>query len=107
MLLFAILESDLPKPSQQVELTVDGNIYRPDFSYERERIIIEFDGVKKYSEYGPAQQVVVAERSREKLIQNQGWIVLRFNWHQVRKQPAEVMRTIATTLSRQRQMLGI
>lgn len=42
-------------------------------------LVIEIDGRAKYDgiTYGPVEQTILAEREREKVIQNQGYVVLR------------------------------
>lgn len=102
LLLIAIIDGGLPRPAQQVNVVVGGRVYRPDFLYEDEKVIVEFDGHIKYTDYGPTDRAVMSERRREKQLQNQGWIVLRYSWAQVRNHPEQVASEIAAMLELRR-----
>ena len=75
-----IAQMDIPMPSLQVELVVDGHVYRPDFLWEDQRLIVEFDGDTKYFDYRPAAEVLVDERKRERRLMEAGWKFVRFEW---------------------------
>lgn len=50
--------------------------------------------LKKMHEFGPTDQVLIKERSREKALQNTGWLVVRFSWEMVTKRPWEIEHVI-------------
>ncbi|HIY95715.1 MAG TPA: DUF559 domain-containing protein [Candidatus Rothia avicola] len=100
--MIAIIDGGLPRPAQQVNVVVGGRVYRPDFLYEDEKVIVEFDGHIKYTDYGPTDRAVISERRREKQLQNQGWIVLRYSWAQVKNHPEQVAGEIAAMLELRR-----
>ncbi|MFW6188644.1 MAG: hypothetical protein ACOC84_11685, partial [Actinomycetota bacterium] len=73
-----LLRAGLPLPELQVEIATRRGRFRPDFVWPELRLILEFDGMTRYSgEHGPAPAVLVAERQREKELTNAGWHVLR------------------------------
>ncbi len=69
----------LPRPRLQVEIVVDGRVYRPDFLWDN--VIGEFDGMVKYTGGGEATEtVMIAEKLREDALRAAGWIVVRWTW---------------------------
>lgn len=91
---FALLASGLPVPVQQYEVFVNGRIYRLDFAIPHLKIALEFDGMVKYMDYGPADQALLAERQREKDLQNAGWYVVRVAWKDVFLHPHNLLRLV-------------
>jgi very-short-patch-repair endonuclease len=81
-------------------LTVRGR-FRADFADPDSRVVIEFDGRGKYTDYKPADVVLLTERSRENALIEEGWLVLRLEWAHL-AHPAEVRRRIAATMDRGR-----
>nr|WP_256979979.1 endonuclease domain-containing protein [Rhodococcus sp. 15-1154-1] len=73
-------------PELQVDLYTKGGTFlaRVDFLLAQYGVIIEFDGMVKYSKYlKPGQTpaaAVVAEKKREDALRAHGWIVLRLTW---------------------------
>jgi hypothetical protein len=68
---------DIPQPELQVELLVQGRVYRPDFLWRRQRVIVEFDGDYKYFDFRPTAEVILAERKRERRLIEAGWRFVR------------------------------
>lgn len=60
----------------QVENPTREGLFRADFADPEARIIIEFDGAAKYTDYRPAEDVLIAERRRENALQEFGMGVL-------------------------------
>ena len=83
----------------QYELPTRSGLFRADFADPERRIIIEFDGKAKYSDYGPTDQVLLAERSRENALGEAGWIFLRVEWKQL-DAPVQLRRRLMATLAR-------
>jgi very-short-patch-repair endonuclease len=68
---------------------------RVDFAYPELKIAIEVDG---FGVHGTAA-ALSHDLARQNRLVAMGWIVLRFTWHQVVKQPDTVARTLLVTLS--------
>lgn len=85
---------------QQYEISVAGRIYRLNFALPELGIIIEFDGALKYTDYGPADQVILRERQREKDLQNAGWYVIRVGWGDVYPRPHRLLAMVRDAVER-------
>lgn len=78
-------------PELQVDITDDGLwLARVDFCWPSRRIVLEFDGEKKYRApmRGPsrsAEDVVIDEKKREDRLRAAGWTVLRIVWDDLRE----------------------
>ena len=83
----------------QVGITTREGIFRADFADPDARVIIEFDGVAKYTDYKPAADVLLAERRRENALQELGWAVFRINWQQLNR-PGELRQRLYAFLAR-------
>ena len=83
----------------QYQLPTGSGLFRADFADPDRRIIIEFDGKAKYSDYGPTDQVLLAERSRENALAEAGWTFLRVEWKQL-DAPVQLRRRLVATLAR-------
>jgi hypothetical protein len=81
-----------PMPEYQYWATPD---IRVDFAYPDLKIAIEVDG---FGVHGTAE-ALSADLARQNRLVELGWIVLRFTWKQVVKQPDQVARTLLVTLS--------
>ncbi|WP_186760502.1 type IV toxin-antitoxin system AbiEi family antitoxin domain-containing protein [Arthrobacter alpinus] len=96
---------DIPQPELQVELLVEGRVYRPDFVWTEQRLIVEFDGDYKYFDFKPTAEVILAERKREKRLMEAGWRFVRLEWKDL-SNPEEVRRRILAVFSAQRGSLA-
>lgn len=79
-----ILTSGLPKP--EIGWPVygkNGLRYWGDFAWPEFKIIGEADGALKYK----SQERVIAERERQLELERNGWIVVRWNWHEAVVEP--------------------
>ncbi|MET3933039.1 hypothetical protein [Arthrobacter sp. OAP107] len=77
----------------QYELTTPAGLFRADFADPSRRVIIEFDGKGKYSDFGPTDEVLLAERARENALTEEGWIFVRLEWPHLAS-PADVKRRV-------------
>ena len=85
----------LPVPVQQAVIRVDGRfVARVDFLWPAARLIVEVDGLGKYTEPGALQ----SEKSRQNRLIAAGYTVLRFTWADIRQRPDAVVRMINTKL---------
>ncbi|MEA5453539.1 type IV toxin-antitoxin system AbiEi family antitoxin domain-containing protein [Sinomonas sp. JGH33] len=85
------------KPHVQFEVETAAGVYRADFAWPRLMVIIEFEGEGKYRNHGPASDVLLAERRRETLLMEQGWVFVRLRWADLEK-PDEVRRRIEAAI---------
>lgn len=83
----------------QYQVPTRAGLFRADFADPGRRVIIEFDGKAKYSDYAPTDQVLLAERSRENALAEAGWIFLRVEWKQL-DAPLQLRRRLLATLAR-------
>ena len=83
----------------QYELPTRSGLFRADFADPARRVIIEFDGRSKYSGFGPTDQALLAERSRENALAEEGWTFLRLEWQHL-DAPAELRRRLLAALAR-------
>lgn len=58
-------------------------MYRVDFAWPEQKIILEFDGLKKYATADDLR----AEKLRQQYLEEQGWTVVRTTWEEVRDRP--------------------
>ncbi|MHC6592224.1 hypothetical protein [Arthrobacter sp. C152] len=85
----------------QVEISTRAGLFRADFADPEARVIIEFDGRAKYTDYAPTEDVLLAERGRENALQEQGWAVFRVNWKQLDR-PGELRHRLFAFLDMQK-----
>lgn len=79
-------EARLVAPRQQVEL----GRYRVDFLWKDQRVVVEFDGLGKYTDHAAWR----AEKRRELWLQENGWTVVRISWEMVRDRPEAIVRRL-------------
>lgn len=85
----------------QFEIQTPSGQFRADFADPMTRIVIEFDGSGKYTDYRPTEEVLLAERRRENALIEEGWLVLRLEWKHL-AYPAEVRRRLLAMMDRSR-----
>lgn len=86
----------LVSPREQVEITTrDGRfVARVDFLFERERVVVEFDGATKYASFDGRDQLM-AEKRREDALRALGYRVVRLTWADLRD-PSRVTHLLRT-----------
>ena len=92
----------VPAPlSQQVVTGADGIDYRVDFCWPGIRVIGEADGLAKYGD-SPAEvrEAKRREFARQRALEEAGWIVVRWTWDEIARDPWLVMRRILAALRR-------
>lgn len=94
-----IASMNIEQPVPQLELTVGDSRYRPDFVWEKQKLIVEFDGDIKYFGHNRTDQVILAERKRERRLMELGWRFVRLEWSDLAK-PEEVKRRILAQYAR-------
>lgn len=85
---YRILSWGFTPPQEQVEVWVDGYLYRPDFLWEGFRVILEVDGMVKYtgSDRDTAHEIK-QERYRQRRLEKLGYRVVRVHWDDLVKTP--------------------
>ncbi|NUT69735.1 hypothetical protein [Pseudarthrobacter sp. C4D7] len=83
----------------EVVIPTSEGLFRADFADPNALVIIEFDGIAKYTEYKATADVLLAERRRENALQELGWAVFRINWKQLDR-PGELRQRLYAFLSR-------
>lgn len=91
------LDSFIP----QVDIPTGQGLFRADFADPEARVVIEFDGRAKYSDYKPAEEALLNERWRETALQELGWAVFRIKWPQLDR-PAELRKRLFGFLAMQK-----
>lgn len=92
----------VPAPlTQQVVTGADGIDYRVDFCWPDMRVIGEADGLAKYGD-SPAEvrEAKRREFARQRALEQAGWIVIRWTWDELARDPWIVMRRILIALQR-------
>ena len=74
-------------------------LYRGDFGWRAQRLLLEFDGDTKYYDHGPTDRVLVQERRREKDLANAGWRILRTDWATVVHRPDDLVALVRRELA--------
>lgn len=93
-----LLRAGLPRPELQVTIRTPHGLYRGDFGWREQWMLLEFDGDTKYLDHGPANRAVFEERKREKDLTNSGWRVLRTDWATVVHRPEELVALVVREL---------
>lgn len=89
----------LPLPLLQQEIPIpSGGLFRPDYLWPDVNVVGEFDGKVKYGEHvrpgETPQDVALRERRREKLLQQMGYTVVRWDWDDL-NHPARILSWLA------------
>jgi very-short-patch-repair endonuclease len=83
-----------PLPELQVRIvTPEGDAY-PDFLWARQMVIGEADGMGKYATVEDLHR----EKRRQELLEQLGYLVIRWSWADMRDRPAAVLRRIEAAL---------
>jgi very-short-patch-repair endonuclease len=72
--------TDLPRPRRNADLAVGGRFYEVDCLWSEQRLIVELDG---RATHGTAR-AFEGDRERDRLLQVDGWRVVRITWRQLR-----------------------
>ena len=85
----------LPLPEMQVRIRTEvGDVY-PDFLWADARVIGEADGLMKYQ----TPEVLHREKLRQEALEARGYVVIRWTYREMRRNPAAVMARIAAALA--------
>lgn len=81
---FHALRIGLPPPTTQLMIPTDQRRFWTDFGWEAWKLVVEYDGLAKYTARGTATEAVLAERERERAIERAGYVVIRVVWSDIR-----------------------
>lgn len=70
-----------------------------DFAHELLRIAIEVDGRAHHSD----RRAFERDRQRQNMLTLEGWVVLRFTWEQITRQPETVRASVRRAMAQQRE----
>ena len=86
----------LPQPVVNGWIQLNGNGFEPDFLWPEAKLIVETDGYKTHR----TRKAFEADRRRDQLLAEAGYLTLRFTWRQLTEEPDRVARTIGAVLKR-------
>ena len=84
----------LPDPVRQLPTPWDPSGGRVDFAYPQLKILIEVDGRRWHGRDADNER----DRARDRKAQLEGWILLRYTWHEITRLPQVVAAEIRTFL---------
>jgi Protein of unknown function (DUF559) len=92
-------QASLPSPAVNAWIALpDGIAYQADFLWRAERLIVETDSRRFHSHRAAFEN----DRLRDQRLTLAGFVVLRFTWRQITREPARVAATVAELLGRGR-----
>ena len=87
----------MPLPRRNADLALDGRFYEIDCLWSEQRLIVELDG---RATHGTAR-AFERDRERDRLLQVDGWRVVRITWRQLRDDAPAVVADLRRLLRRQ------
>jgi very-short-patch-repair endonuclease len=91
-----VRDAGLPEPERQAVMAgALGWIGSVDFSWSRQRVVVETDGGAFHDSVTDRED----DERRDRALEQEGWTVLRFNWNDVTKRPTSVVRTVRRALA--------
>jgi very-short-patch-repair endonuclease len=96
-----LIRHGLPIPKLQVWVDTSGGRYRVDIAYERERVLIEVDGLLKYR---ADPQALIREKRRQEYLERAGYRVVRVTWDELVRRPPEFAARVRAALAAPRVM---
>lgn len=89
-----LVDMDLPRPSCNAPLHIEGERFLIDFLWEKARVIVETDGRETHETPDAFQ----SDRRRDQFLAAAGYRVLRVTWHQIHGERDAVLRRIRLAL---------
>jgi very-short-patch-repair endonuclease len=93
-LLAAVVEAGLPRPRCNVVLRIDGGSLEVDLVWERQRLVVETDGVATHGTSAAFQR----DRRRDQLLTAAGYRTARVTWQQLEDEQAATVERIRRML---------
>ena len=92
-----LLEAGVSRPRLQLPVRGEsGRWYRADLGWPEQRVLGEADGLVKYTELAALH----AEKRREDDLRRAGWVVVRWTWAELVRNPSGVVARLARELTR-------
>jgi hypothetical protein len=79
--------TDLPRPRRNADLAVRGRFFEVDCLWAEPRVVVELDGRAAHG----TRRAFERDRERDRLLQAEGWRVVRITWRQMRDDSAAVL----------------
>ena len=89
-----LLDMELPRPSSNAPIHIDGERFLADFLWEQERVIVETDGRETHETPKAFQD----DRRRDQFLAAAGYRVLRVTWDQLHGERESVLARISRAL---------
>ena len=99
-----LMRCGLPRPVEQHVIGVYGQQFRVDFAWPDFKIVVEFDGQIKYTQFGEREDVFGRQNEREALLRGQGWDVVRVTWVELTRRPHELKTKMELAFNRARRL---
>ena len=94
----AVRAGDLPAPTRQFPLVLDGRDVRLDLAWPDERVFLEADGFGYHSTRAQFR----LDRERQNALIMCGWLPLRYTWAVARTQPDRIVKDVRLVLASRR-----
>jgi len=84
----------LPRPRFNADVAVGGRSFNVDCLWDRQRVIVELDGRAVHG----TRRAFERDREKDRLLQAEGWRVVRVTWRQLRDDGAAIVADLRRTL---------
>lgn len=86
----------LPRPLVNAPLILaDGTHVEPDFAWPALGLIVETDGWETHG----TRAAFAGDRQRDRRLAREGWLVLRFTWHEIEHEPDRVIAELGSVMA--------
>lgn len=86
--------TDLPRPRLNADVSVRGRFFEADCLWAAQRVVVELDGRATHGTRRAFEQ----DRERDRLLQSEGWRVIRITWRQLRDDAPAVIDDLRRVL---------
>lgn len=84
---FLLDGTDLPRPRRNADVAASGRLFEADCLWAEQRVIVELDGRATHG----TRRAFERDRERDRLLQVDGWRVVRITWRQLRDDAPAVL----------------
>jgi very-short-patch-repair endonuclease len=89
-----LARTNLPRPHRNADLAVAGRFFEVDCLWRAQRLIVELDGGFVHRTWRASER----DRERDRLLQVDGWRVVRITWRQLRDDAPAVIADLRRLL---------
>jgi len=89
-----LADADLPRPRLNAHVAVRGRFYEADCLWAGQHLIVELDGRAAHG----TRRAFESDRERDRLLQSDGWRVVRITWRQLHDDAAAVVADLERML---------